>query len=170
MDINTVNITHLWSKLEDKIVPGDVITYGITPKFDLEPPQVHGQTMVQAATSKVQPFLMTGILTKIIDDKRIQVLNSDGTMVVLDKVHFSDFSKLYDKSEKDALAFYFTVAEMILARIKLPFDYAYKVGILCKLSRAFNVRYNKRIKSMMRSLYRPTFDAAMDLGQEQQEQ
>ena len=167
MDIKVVETQYLWSKLEDKIVPGDVIAYAITPKFDFEPPTMHGGTIVQSVNTKIQPFLIIGILIRIIDDKRLQILNSDGIMVVIDRTHFSDFSKIHGKDSEEAVALYFAVVEVILAKIKLPFDYGYKVMILCKLSRTFNVRYHKRIKKMMTNLYQPVFDAADKLGMNQ---
>ena len=134
-EIDSKKIDCFYNLAEDKIVVGDVVAFSIKSQQQMSPPNFKGGKMEVIVNQSFQPVLDTGVIVEIYDNLRIRVLTELGDLIVLNKKYFEDFVRIHKKDSEDALGYLLDIHECL---IKMSAgQYAYRLGILSKISKTF---------------------------------
>lgn len=135
--ISVVSRDHVFTQMEDKIRIGDVFAFSLKEKsLKSIIPNEDGTIMVNEQYI-MQPNLTSAILVKIFDNTRVQLIDEDGVLAIIDRGYFKDFIKVYEKDSTEALLFYGIISEKICMNSKVISEFALKQNILCSLSQKF---------------------------------
>ena len=120
---------------EDKIVVGDVVAFSMKPQQQMSPPNFKGGKMEVVVNQSFQPVLDTGVVVEIYDNSRIRVLTEFGDLIVLNKKYFEDFVRIHKRNSEEALGYLLDLHECLVEMS--TGQYAYRLGILSKVSKTF---------------------------------
>jgi hypothetical protein len=144
--ISVVNRNYIFTQMEDKIAIGDVFGFSIKEKTNRSAEPREDGIIMLSEQNIMQPLLTSAILVKVFDETRIQLIDEDGTLAIIDRNYFKDFIKVYDKESEEGILFYGMVLESVCMTAKSMSEFALKQSIMCSLSKGFLKMVNKEVE------------------------
>lgn len=142
--ISVVNRNFVWTQLEDKIKVGDVFAFSIKERIIKNAEPGENNSIVVSEQHISQPVLTCAILVQVFDNTRVQIIDEDGVLAIIDREYFKDFIKVYDNDTPNAILFYAMVAEKMCQNAKTMNELALKSNIMCSLSKEFTKTVSRR--------------------------
>lgn len=137
LEIKVLNRDYIYTQTEDKIKIGDVFAFSIKEKIIKNAEPGENNSIVVSEQHISQIVLTSAILVQIFDDTRVQIIDEDGVLAIIDREYFKDFIKVYDNNTPNAILFYAMVAEKMCQGAKTMNELALKSNIMCSLSKEF---------------------------------
>ena len=142
--ITIVNRDHIYTQLEDRISIGDVFAFSIKERIIKNAEPGENSSIVVSEQHISQPVLTCAILVQIFDNLRVQIIDEDGILAIIDREYFKDFIKVYDNDTPNAILFYALVAEKMCQNAKTMNELALKSNIMCSLSKEFTKTISRK--------------------------
>ena len=135
--VNVVNRNYVWTALEERIFAGDIFAFSVKERIIKSTEPLDNGSVILNEQHIAQPQLTSAILVKIFDNERVQILDEDGVLAIIDRAYFKDFVKVYDKDSAMGISFYGMVMEKMMRDPKTLNEFALKYNIMCTLSKEF---------------------------------